>query len=232
MIQVSVDGPSVNLKSLKGLKNYLREDFPDNLGTCSLHIVHSAYKTADDKCDWKIPMHTRLLMTNVIGKSPVHSAYKTAHDKCDWKSPVHFSLSTNFPTRHVFDSVFALSTKKYIDLVEKNPPQSENLQKLKVTVKDELSAAKLGFMFSIWVELESFLTDYQTNQPRLPFMYTDLNRLIMSLINKIKLIGIDLTKKCNLKTYQSVDIGFEVSSELKGVKEILILQVQVVFPKK
>ncbi|KAJ8881890.1 hypothetical protein PR048_018376 [Dryococelus australis] len=127
--------------------------------------------------------------------------------------------------------------KKYINVVGKKPPQSENLEKLKVTVKDELLAAKLEFLSSISVKLESFLTDCQTNWLRLPFVYTDLNQLIVLLMNKIvnhdilstaistqKLIGIDLAKKCKLKTYQSLDIGFAASTALKEVKEILALQ--------
>jgi len=52
MLQVSMDGPNVNLKFLRELKMYLKTetvaDDPEllDIGTCSLHVVHGAYKTA------------------------------------------------------------------------------------------------------------------------------------------------------------------------------------------
>ena len=53
-----MDDPSVNLKFLSELKQFLKndEDPQDSelidIGTCSLHVVHGAYKTAHDKRGW------------------------------------------------------------------------------------------------------------------------------------------------------------------------------------
>lgn len=242
MMQVSMDGPNVNLKFLKDLKSYLREDSPDDpellsFGTCALHIVHGAFKTAHDKCDWNIPSFLRCIYYLFKNFPTRRADYQFLTQSSLF--PLKFCCIRWVENSKVLQRAGAMlpHLKKYINLVEKNPPQSENFKKLKVTVKDELLAAKLGFMSSISIELESFLTDYQTNRPLLPFMYTDLNRLIVTLMNKVvnpdimstatstqKIIGIDLMKKCNLKSYQSLDIGFAASSALKGVKEILVLQ--------
>ncbi|KAJ8879052.1 hypothetical protein PR048_019658 [Dryococelus australis] len=181
---VSMNGPYVNLKFLKDLQSYLREHSPDdpellNFGICSLHIVHGAYKTARDKCDWKIPSFLHLFTTS--------SFFPLKFCCVKWVD--------NSKVLQRAGAVLPHLKKIHQSCVEKNPP--------------------LGFLSSISVVLQSFLTDYQTNRSLLPFTCTDLIQLIMFLMNKIvnhdistatsseKLIGIDLTKKCNLKTYHS-----------------------------
>jgi len=67
MLQVSMDGPNVNLKFLKDLKAFLKNDKDQNdvelfdIGTCSLHVVHGAYKTAHNACGWKFHVFLRSL---------------------------------------------------------------------------------------------------------------------------------------------------------------------------
>lgn len=51
LLQVSMDGPNVNIKFLRLLKQYLNEDTKSHLtildiGSCGLHVVHNAFKTA------------------------------------------------------------------------------------------------------------------------------------------------------------------------------------------
>jgi hypothetical protein len=60
MLQVSMDGSNVNLKYISELKKFLKNaENPDDpqllgIGTCSLHVVHGAYKTAHNACGWKV----------------------------------------------------------------------------------------------------------------------------------------------------------------------------------
>jgi len=62
-----MDGPNVNLKFLKDLQAFLANsgDPGDpvlfDIGTCSLHVVHGAYKTAHNAVDWKVHIFLRAL---------------------------------------------------------------------------------------------------------------------------------------------------------------------------
>ena len=54
-LQISVDDPNVNLKFLKGVKKEIEEAKLSKLmdiGSCNLHIVHGAFKSACEKTDW------------------------------------------------------------------------------------------------------------------------------------------------------------------------------------
>lgn len=67
IIQISMDGPNVNLKFLRDLKAYLAE--PDNadsrklieFGTCGLHVVNGSFRTAHDKSGWNINKFLRVI---------------------------------------------------------------------------------------------------------------------------------------------------------------------------
>ena len=55
MLQVSMDGPSNNVKCSKELSEY-RCEYELNplidIGTCGLHIVHGAFKTIAESTSW------------------------------------------------------------------------------------------------------------------------------------------------------------------------------------
>lgn len=54
IIQISMDGPNVNLRFLKDLQeNEDCKKFID-IGTCGLHILHNAFKTSFNDIEWKI----------------------------------------------------------------------------------------------------------------------------------------------------------------------------------
>lgn len=67
MIQISMDGPNVNLKFLRELKAYLKSDTESDdvelfdIGSCSLHVVQGAYKTAHNTCGWTVHLFLRSL---------------------------------------------------------------------------------------------------------------------------------------------------------------------------
>lgn len=97
--------------------------------------------------------------------------------------------------------------------------------------------AKLGFMQSVAMQLEPYLTKYQTNKPLLPFMYQDIYNLLRNLMvrfvkadimtgvtNASKLMAVDFSKKENLETLHSIDIGFAASSACKNVSGLDVLK--------
>ena len=59
LIQLSMDGPNVNWASLDTLEEYRKIENPNaptliNIGSCGLHVLHGAYKTALNETDWSL----------------------------------------------------------------------------------------------------------------------------------------------------------------------------------
>ena len=58
IIQVSMDGPSVNLKFMQELIKHREEleieEKMIDIGTCGLHVVHGAFKCGIESTEWKI----------------------------------------------------------------------------------------------------------------------------------------------------------------------------------
>ena len=55
-LQVSVDDPNVNWKTVEIIKEYQEHDNPDapdliDIGSCGLHVLHSAYGTVQKATD-------------------------------------------------------------------------------------------------------------------------------------------------------------------------------------
>ena len=64
-------------------------------------------------------------------------------------------------------------------------PSSKSYMAVKDGVDDELITAKLSFFSFVASLVESFLKKYQCDKPMIPFMYTDLNSLIQSLVELV-----------------------------------------------
>ena len=59
MVQVSMDGPNVNLKFLRNLKLALKNGSPENavlleIGSCGLHTAHNAFKAGLKQTGWSL----------------------------------------------------------------------------------------------------------------------------------------------------------------------------------
>ena len=57
LIQLSMDGPSVNWNVLEKLDDYLTNiDLPEtiDIGSCNQHILHGAFQTAIQSSGWNI----------------------------------------------------------------------------------------------------------------------------------------------------------------------------------
>ena len=67
MLQMSMDGPAVNWKFFDALMKYRSEcELPQliNIGSCSLHTVHGALKTAVESTSWNIKANSKRYMAN------------------------------------------------------------------------------------------------------------------------------------------------------------------------
>jgi len=84
ILQLSMDGPNVNVKVFKELNQELKESFDDitllNIGSCGLHVVHGAFKTGIKKCNWEIVPFLRA-MYYLFKDSPTRRAHYTEYTK-------------------------------------------------------------------------------------------------------------------------------------------------------
>ena len=244
MLQVSMDGPNVNLKFLKDLKKYLGDSPSDpellDFGTCSLHTIHGAYKTAHNNSEWNIHRFLRSLYYFFKDFPSRRADYKRITGSHLF--PLKFcSIIRWVENSKVIERAVEMlpHIKKYVDAFEEKPPASENFGIIKSFVRNDLLPAQLGFMRSVSLELEQYLSKYQSNDPLLPFMFSDLSTMLEHLLGRIvknqvlesantskTLLSIDLKKTENLKPFHAVDIGFAASAALKGkgIKDVKVLQ--------
>ena len=57
MVQLSMDGPNVNLKLLQKVKDWrdeLRHSKLNDFGSCNLHTAHGSFKTSAEASGWSI----------------------------------------------------------------------------------------------------------------------------------------------------------------------------------
>ena len=247
MIQISMDGPNVNKRFLSDLCSVLSDSKNEtqliDTGTCVLHIVNGAFKTAHNESKWDICKFLRSLYY-LFKDSPTRRA--------DF---IHFTNSSQFPLKfcavrwmensRVIERALIMidNLHVFVKALGKKAPKSENYEKITTCLNDQLLKAKLSFMLSVSIEMEPFLGKYQTDWPMLPFMRDDLFNLLKDLMGRVvkdnimttvhstkELLEIDLTKASNLYSAKLVNIGFAASSALskcKDLKELEITQFKI-----
>lgn len=240
-IHISMDGPNVNLKFLKDLKEILKEDEDEpemfDVGTCSLHIVQGAYKTAHKVTGWQIHEFVRALY--YLFKDFPSRRAEFSRLTGSKSFPLKFCQIRWVENSRVFKRAIDMLPflKIYVAGTEKSPPHSENYKKIKACLSDPLLPAKLEFLLSVSLQLEPFLVLYQSNDPLLPFLYQDLYNLLKSIgsrflrekaISGVKncheLININPLDPAANKNIQNVDIGFGAKVACNKVKDIFVLR--------
>ena len=78
LIQLSVDGPNLNWAFLDTLEEYQKTEDANaptliNIGSCGLHVLHGAYKTALKETDWELEK-TLKAVHGIFKKSPARRA--------------------------------------------------------------------------------------------------------------------------------------------------------------
>ena len=102
-------------------------------------------------------------------------------------------------------------------------PKNKSFENVQQSVKDPLLTAKLNFFLMIAKEIQQFLTKYQADKPRLPFLTTEMKNLVKELMQKFikpDLLS-DAPSVANHVDLSKVKIGFaaeRILCELKGSK--------------
>jgi hypothetical protein len=240
LLQLSMDGPNVNWKFHDLVSKEIETDYSKHLldvGSCGLHTVHGAFKTAGEKSGLGIG---RLLssMYNVFRDSPARREDFVASTGSE-VFPMKFCRTRwveNGPaaSRALLIWPSICSYVKDVDLKKLPDPDNQSFSNIRSFVRDPLTPVKLAFFQSVATQITPFLTKYQTDKPMLPFLCTDLVSLIKGLL--VRFIKRDVIsdisahmlaqfavdhpdQKKNYKDLSKLDIGLGADKALKEVKK-------------
>lgn len=235
IVQVSMDGPNVNIKFLRDLSASLATD-PNSpilldIGTCGLHSVHGAFKAGMKATEWELITFLRALYV-LFRDVPARRGDFT-----------HFSGSTVFPLK--FCSIRWVENGKvarravemlpkviqYVDKVGKDPklaPKCNSFHNVASALKDGLLICKLTFFQTVANEVEPFLTKFQSDSPLAPLLYESLKKILRVVFSRFVkeeslnatdcITSIDISDSKNLLTAKEVDLGFATIEALRKVK--------------
>lgn len=228
ILQVSMDGPNVNFKLLKDLKVYLYELKEEktliDFGSCSLHTVHNAFKTAIISTGWNLIKFLRALY-NYFKDSPTRRGEFTRITNSA-VFPKKFCAVRWVENADVAQRAIDIlpDMKKYVSTIDKVKATSPlSLETIKECLKDPMIGPKLGFFKTLAADAEPFLSEFQSNWPYAPYLYTELNNLLRNVMKRfvkadeVK-VGVDLGNEENLLSLKMVDLGFLTKSEIRKVK--------------
>ena len=234
LVQISMDGPSVNWKFLSSFAASTRPDACDpvlfDLGSCGLHVVHGAFQTGHKAAGWTVNELLRS-MYGLFKDSPARRADYTAvtGSVCFPKKfcQVRWLANAEVAARAI---EILPHVRKYLDSAAKLP-NNWTCHNISTACADPLAIAKLAFFSSVALMFEPYLRGYQTAAPMMPFLHDDLAELLRCLLRRFvkqpvlknadtssKLIKIDLANKDTLVSSKDVDIGVAAVKALASSK--------------
>ena len=234
LLQLSMDGPNVNWKVFEDLQSEIQLENGKNLlnvGSCGLHVIHGAFRSAMSETGWDI----ETLLT---------SAYRLFKD-----SPARREDFSSISTNHLFPLKFVVhrwvenvrvlerflevlpDLRKYtLFVMEKklSDPHTKSFDTVKSGCQDFLAEAKLNFALTLAKQVQPFLTKYQSDSPLLPFLVSDLLEMLKSIISKFltaefaaqlktcsQLSKVDLRDRSH---HKQVDLGFSAEMYLQSAE--------------
>lgn len=238
ILQISMDGPNVNFKFLKDLKETLKtnenDPVPLDIGTCGLHTMHCAFKAGVNGTGWNIVQFLRALY-NVFKNVPARRAQFVSITGCKM-FPLKFCavrwLENTSVAQRAIDILPHVIV--YVETVakEKLEPSSDSFCILKNQVKDPMLGPKLAFFKTIASDCEPFLREFQSDWPLVPFLYNALNSVVQTVMGRFVKptslkMSTDVEDEDKLLPVKKVDLGFSTNAAIRkccGVKEIEILK--------
>ena len=130
--------------------------------------------------------------------------------------------------------------RKYVTTITKEP-SCDSFATVKEACCDKLLEAKLEFTKVTSLELEPFLTSFQTAKPMAPFLFEDMHNILYKLMSRIvkssvinganscsKLFAINVKEvSSSLKLPKDIDVGFGARKALKQSKASEVKQLSL-----
>ena len=188
LLQVSMDGPSVNNSFLLMLnKERKEEELSDliSIGTCGLHTLHNSFKHGENATEWKLK---KLLSSvyKIFHESPSRrSDYEALTAATESEYPLKFcghcrveNENVAWRAREIWPKIIEIvefwkSLPKSKQPGQGKPGQNTSYEHLCKIYKDSFIPLKFQFYEEMAKSLNSFLLAFQTDRPMVPFFGRD-----------------------------------------------------------
>ena len=179
LLQISMDGPSVNWKFLKLYSETIARDSGArsiDIGSCGLHIVHGAYKDGGRLSEFPVSKALKASY-NLFKDSPARRkdfAKLTGNSKLPLKFCSHRWLEYLLVSERFLEIIS--SVRKFFTPVEneqiKKPGTNKNpnmsYKTIKTNVRGKMFKVQLLFYSEMARKLQPFLLKYQSDVPLVP----------------------------------------------------------------
>ena len=193
LLHLGMDGPKVNISFETKLKEEFRKENSSflNLGTCSLHPVHTAFKTGLQELNFPYDSFFHDLSFFFHLSSARREDYKKLEDITDVTA--HY-VKKHGPTRWLSMKnvgVRVLEQKEnlseyFLNFLPKQKgfKRSDRYDRIIKELKRPEIEAYLAFMLFVSQDFESFLRFFQYDQPMIHMLWVKIVFLIRSLMSK------------------------------------------------
>ena len=240
IVQVSMDGPNVNWKLHRLLMEHVAAadvHAPKllDVGSCSLHVVHNAFKAGASASEWGTAGVLSALYWLFVD-SPARredfstitgsSIFPQKYCKHRWLENVPVAQRAMDIWPNVCAYVKAVSVKH--DGTDYTEPSSKSYRLVKDAVADKLLLSKLAAFMSIATQLQPFLTAFQSDNPLMPFVCGELSSIVRALMKRIvkpdildeatnttRLLAIKYKEPANCLHPQKFDVGYLAGASTK-----------------
>ena len=230
LLQISSDGPNVNLLFLKEYdekRSFNENPSLLNIGTCGLHMVHGSMKTGEKSTNLCLGK-TLKAMNGVLHDTPARrETFEKITETNTYPLPYCGHRWCENETCLQRAAQIWTSFIKFIKYLEKlpkskQPAKGEGKQflLLRKQVDSPLVQAKMKFMEYVASLLNEFLRGFQTDQPMVPFLAETLHTLVRCIMtmfilnetmqkanNLMKLLKVDVSDRGIYKPLEATDIG-------------------------
>ncbi|GBO35079.1 hypothetical protein AVEN_94183-1 [Araneus ventricosus] len=194
LLQISMDGPAVNLKFYEILHQELKKEYNIecvNIGTCGLHTVNNAFRKGESCTDWEISSVLSALYY-AFKDSPARRQDFLEASKLK-KLPLKFCNSRWLENVPVSQRAFEIwqDVTTYVKLVEsgKLPKVTcKSFLTLAKASKDKLMPVKFLFFTCVAERIKPFLQMYQSDDPLLPFYASDIHKFVKQCLQFFKVL--------------------------------------------
>lgn len=244
LLQFSMDGPNVNLSFLRKMNSHLLEKGVDKLidiGSCSLHPVHTAFTKGVEK----LPFDIEQFSNDVFSWFKLSSARREDYNEVQseelletagefflrpvssrWLSmePVCRRLIEQFPVlKKYFMTTIPQATNS------KSICSGDRYKRIKAAVSDPVTLVYLNFIAFVASNLTPFLTLFQKDEPLVHVLHEKLNELVRTLMLKFMkadivgtkegkdLVNIQCDAADNWRPVNSMDVGNGTNKALAAV---------------
>lgn len=238
VVQVSMDGPNVNWKLHRLLMEHVAAadvHAPKllDVGSCSLHVLHNAFKAGAKASEWGTSDVLSALHWLFVD-SPARrddfatitgsSIFPQKYCKHRWLENVPVAQRAMDIWPNVCVYVKAVSVKRN-DYTE---PSSKSYRVVKDAVADRLMLSKLAAFMSIAMQLQPYLTAFQSDNPLMPFVCGELSSIVRALMKRIvkpdildeatsttRLLAVKYKEPANCLRPQKFDVGYLAGASTK-----------------